>query len=156
MTEVFQVNQQALNNPELGQSLHHYFVDKEEKEIKRIASLVRFFELDKCLSSNLARYFDDQQAPQQCGHCSVCRGQVAKLAYSEQPQWPNDDYLQQCLKGLSQQLAGKAEISIDIQCRFLAGISVPVFARNKVRQLAGFACCEQLRYSDIRQKIAAY
>lgn len=156
MTEVFQVNQQALNNPELGQSLHHYFVDKEEKEIKRIASLVRFFELDKCLSSNLARYFDDQQAPQQCGHCSVCRGQVAKLAYSEQPQWPNDDYLQQCLKGLSQQLAGKAEISIDIQCRFLAGISVPVFARNKVRQLTGFACCEQLRYSDIRQKIAAY
>ena len=156
MTEVFQVNQEALNNPELGQSLHHYFVDKEEKEIKRIASLVRFFELDKCLSSNLARYFDDQQAPQQCGHCSVCRGQVAKLAYSEQPQWPDDEYLQQCLVGLSQQLAGKATISIDIQCRFLAGISVPIFARNKVRQLPGFACCEQLRYGDIRQKISSY
>jgi len=106
------------------------------------------------LSSNLARYFDDQQAPEQCGHCSVCRGQVAKLFYSEQAEWPTDEYLQQCLAGLSQQLADKADMSIDIQCRFLAGISVPVFARNKVRQLPGFACCEQLRYSAIKRKIA--
>jgi len=153
MTEVFQVNQQSLHNPELAHSLHHYFVDKEEKEIKRIASLVRFFELDKCLSSNLARYFDDQQAPQQCGHCSVCRGQVAKLEYSQLASWPADNELQQALAGLAQQLAGKVDVSLDIQCRFLAGISVPVFARNKVRQLPGFARCEKLRYSDIRQKI---
>ena len=155
MTEVFQVNQQALHNPELARSLHHYFVDKEEKEIKRIASLVRFFELDKCLSSNLARYFDDQQAPQQCGHCSVCRGQVAKLEYSQQISWPADNELQQALAGLAQKLAGKVDVSLDIQCRFLAGISVPIFARNKVRQLPGFARCERLRYSEIRQKIAS-
>jgi ATP-dependent DNA helicase RecQ len=153
MTEVFQVYQEALRNPDLAQTLHHYFVDKEEKEIKRIDSLVRFFELDRCLSSNLARYFDDQQAPQQCGHCSVCRGQVAKLTYSQQPQWPSDSDLQRYLKGLTQQLAGKANISLDIQCRFLAGISVPIFARNKVRQLEGFGSCEQLRYSEIRQRV---
>jgi ATP-dependent DNA helicase RecQ len=156
MTEVFRVNQEALHNSGLGKSLHQYFVDKEEKEIKRIASLVRFFELDQCLSANLARYFDDQQAPQRCGHCSVCRGQVAKLEYSEQVQWPSDEYLKSCLEGLSQQLSGKVDVSIDIQCRFLAGISVPVFARNKVRQLLGFACCEQLRYGDIRQKLMGF
>jgi ATP-dependent DNA helicase RecQ len=153
MTEVFKVNQDALNVPDLAKKLHLYFVDKEEKEIKRIASLVRFFELDNCLSANLARYFDDQQAPQQCGHCSVCRGQVAKLTYSEQPAWPSDEVLQQALIGLRQQLSGKADISLAIQCRFLAGISVPVFARNKVRQLPGFACCEKLRYSEIREKV---
>jgi ATP-dependent DNA helicase RecQ len=154
MTEVFQVYQEALHNPQLAGTLHHYFVDKEEKEIKRIASLVRFFELESCLSSNLARYFDDQQAPQQCGHCSVCRGQVAKLTYSQQPQWPNNSDLQRYLEGLAQQLSGKSEVSLDIQCRFLAGISVPVFARNKVRQLEGFGSCEQLRYSEIRQRIS--
>jgi len=154
MTEVFKVHQETLHNPELANTLHHYFVDKEEKEIKRIASLVRFFELDACLSSNLARYFDDQAAPQQCGHCSVCRGQVAKLEYSEQAGWPSDAELQQYLQALAQQLAGKADVSLDIQCRFLAGISVPVFARNKVRQVAGFASCEQLRYQDIRNKVS--
>jgi ATP-dependent DNA helicase RecQ len=153
MTEVFQVYQEALHKPELAKILHHYFVDKEEKEIKRIAALVRFFELNKCLSSNLARYFDDQQAPQECGHCSVCRGQVAKLSYSQQPQWPSDSDLMSYLSGLAQRLEGKADVSLDIQCRFLAGISVPIFARNKVRQLEGFSSCEQLRYSDIRYKI---
>jgi len=153
MTEVFKVHQEGLHNPELAKTLHHYFVDKEEKEIKRIASLVRFFELGTCLSSNLARYFDDQAAPQQCGHCSVCRGQVAKLEYSEQPSWPSDLDIEQYLQGLTKQLVGKADVSLDIQCRFLAGISVPVFARNKVRQLKGFGSCEQLRYSEIRQRI---
>jgi ATP-dependent DNA helicase RecQ len=156
MTEVFQVHQETLHQPDLAKILHDYFVDKEEKEIKRIASLVRFFELDRCLSSNLSRYFDDQQAPQKCGHCSVCRGQVAKLEYSQQPSWPSDSELQQYLQGLTQQLAGKADVSIDIQCRFLAGISVPVFARNKVRQLPGFGSCEPLRYSEIRQKINGF
>jgi ATP-dependent DNA helicase RecQ len=156
MTEVFQVNQGELNQVDLAQNLHHYFVDKEEKEIKRIASLVRFFELETCLSANLARYFDDQKAPQQCGHCSVCRGQVAKLEYSQQPSWPSESELQNSLQGLTQTLAGKADISLDIQCRFLAGISVPIFARNKVRQLQGFGCCEPLRYGDIREKIKSF
>jgi ATP-dependent DNA helicase RecQ len=156
MTEVFQVNQNVLSQASLAQTLHHYFVDKEEKEIKRIASLVRFFELEKCLSSNLSRYFDDQQAPQKCGHCSVCRGQVAKLEYSQQLSWPSDSELKRYLLGLSQQLSGKADISIDIQCRFLAGISVPIFARNKIRQLPGFGSCEPLRYGDIRQKIKSF
>jgi ATP-dependent DNA helicase RecQ len=156
MTEVFQVNQGELNQVDLGQKLHHYFVDKEEKEIKRIASLVRFFELETCLSANLARYFDDQKAPQHCGHCSVCRGQVAKLEYSQQPSWPTDSELQDSLQGLAQTLAGKANISMDIQCRFLAGISVPIFARNKVRQLQGFGSCEPLRYGDIREKIKSF
>jgi ATP-dependent DNA helicase RecQ len=156
MTEVFQVNQSVLSQASLAQTLHHYFVDKEEKEIKRIASLVRFFELEKCLSSNLSRYFDDQQAPQECGHCSVCRGQVAKLEYSQQLSWPSDSELKRYLLGLSQQLSGKADISIDIQCRFLAGISVPIFARNKIRQLPGFGSCEPLRYGDIRQKIKSF
>jgi ATP-dependent DNA helicase RecQ len=156
MTEVFQVNQDELNQVDLAQNLHHYFVDKEEKEIKRIASLVRFFELETCLSSNLARYFDDQKAPQHCGHCTVCRGQVAKLEYSQQLSWPSDSELQMSLQGLSQTLAGKANISMDIQCRFLAGISVPIFARNKVRQLQGFGSCEPLRYGDIREKIKSF
>jgi ATP-dependent DNA helicase RecQ len=155
MTEVFRVNQDRLAEPGLAEKLHQYFVDKEVKEIKRIVSLVRFFELDTCLSVNLARYFDDQQAPQQCGHCSVCRGQVANLAYSEQPTWPSDEALQQALSGLRQQLSAKVDISLAIQCWFLAGISVPVFARNKVRQLPGFASCEKLRYSEIRGKVSS-
>ena len=155
MTEVFAVNDNALADTSLANKLHEYFADKEQKEIKRIAALIRFFELDSCLSSNLSRYFDDQQAPEKCGHCSVCRGQVAKLAYSQQQEWPSDEQLSQVLADLKNHLAGKLSqpLSNELMCRFLAGLSVPIFTRNKVRQLSGFAMCENLRYADIRDKI---
>ena len=155
MTEVFKVNTTELADPSLAKNLHHYFVDKEQKEIKRIAALVRFFQLDRCLSVNLSKYFDDQQVPEKCGHCSVCRGQNAVLSYSLQPQCPSDEKLLSVLTGLLNHLRAKTNqaLSIDSCCRFLAGISVPVFARYKVRQLPGFALCEKLRYAEIRLKV---
>lgn len=155
MTEVFAVNDEALAEPDLAQKLHQYFEEKEQKEIKRIATLIRFFELESCLSYNLSRYFDDQKAPQKCGHCSVCRGQTATLAYSQQQLWPSDDTLRQSLTELQNHLAGKLKqpLSNELLCRFLAGLSVPIFARNKTRQLAGFALCENFRYADIRSKV---
>ena len=155
MTEVFAVNQAALSDASLAQTLHQYFVDKERKEIERIAALIRFFEGDKCLSYDLSQYFDDQNTPQQCGHCSVCKGQVATLEYSQQPNWPTDDTLKQVLAELKQHLASKVTtpLSDELLCRFLAGLSVPIFARNKTRQLAGFALCENFRYADIRRKV---
>lgn len=157
MTEVFSVNEDNLNNPVLAQQLFEYFKDKEEKEIKRIAALVRFFELEKCLSHNLSRYFDDQNSPMQCGHCSVCRGHVAKLAYSQESYWPDDQTLKGYLQGLKQHIAEKSKspinISLESYCRFLTGMSVPMFGRLKVRSLNGFASCESLRYEQVRQKV---
>jgi len=155
ITEVFGVNNNALIDPGLAQSLYDYFADKEQKEIKRIAALVRFFQLDHCLSYNLSRYFDDEQSPEACGHCSVCRGQVAKLEYSQEPQWPEDHQLLAWLSALIKHLSSKTDqpLSIETCCRFLAGISVPLFSRYKVRQLAGFGSCESCRYDEIRQRV---
>jgi ATP-dependent DNA helicase RecQ len=155
ITEVFAVNEAALSQPELVQTLSDYFLDKEEKEIQRIAALIRFFELDRCLTANLARYFDDQNAPEQCGHCSVCRGQVATLAYSSQPQMPDNTHLNSVLSGFKQHIETKTKQppSLGTYCRFLAGISIPLFSRNKVRQLDGFGCCEQVRFQTIKEKV---
>ena len=161
MTEVFKINLNELADPSLCQTLSHYFKENEEKEIKRIATLVRFFQLDTCLTVNLARYFDDPaftntNSVQQCGHCSVCRGQVAVLEHSQaQIPWPSDDTLKQGMTELAQRLAGKINqpLSLESYCRFFAGMTVPLFGRNKVRQLSGFALCEQQRYQGIRDKI---
>ena len=160
MTEVFNVNTIELSDPTLATKLYDYFVDKENKEIKRIAALVRFFQLDTCLSYNLARYFDDHsfddRASKNCGHCSVCHGQVAKLEYSQQAQWPTDDVLVRNAQGLKLHLAEKVSqaLTLESYCRFFAGMTVPFFGRNKVRQLAGFGSCEQQRYQDIRDKLS--
>jgi ATP-dependent DNA helicase RecQ len=151
--EVYEVDVQKLADPKLAQSLTTYFADKEEKEIKRIADLIRFFELDRCLSSNLSRYFDDQQAPEHCGHCSVCRKQIAKLSYSHHAVMPDIQKIRAGVESLNQHLSGKNDYTLTIEtyCRFLTGISVPLFARNKVRKLPGFRLCEHNRYADVRE-----
>ena len=156
LTEVFKVNQKNLQEADLIDSLHNYFLAKEDSEIKRIAMLLRFFELDKCLSNRLSAYFDDHETPESCGHCSVCRGLVAKLEYSEIPPMPDESRLTEALTQLKDHLSEKSSVplSIDTYSRFLAGISVPLFSRNKVRGLTGFALCEQFRYQDIRSKVS--
>ncbi|WP_159821606.1 RecQ family ATP-dependent DNA helicase [Colwellia sp. 20A7] len=156
MTEVFKVNSHELNDPTLATSLYNYFLDKEQKEIKRIAALVRFFQLDKCLSYNLSCYFDDKQAPVICGHCSVCKGNVAHLEHSAQSPWPSDEVLMSDAAALKNHLANKITVPLTLEsyCRFFAGMTVPIFGRNKVRQLSGFASCEQQRYQAIRDKLS--
>jgi ATP-dependent DNA helicase RecQ len=158
MTEVFKINLNELADPSLCQDLRNYFKGNEEKEIKRIATLVRFFQLDTCLSANLGRYFDDTNVPEQCGHCSVCRGQVAVLEHSQaQIPWPSDETLKQGMEELAQRLTGKINqpLSLESYSRFFAGMTVPLFGRNKVRQLSGFGLCEKQRYQDIRDKLTA-
>jgi len=168
MTEVFKVQADAIDLPILAVELHQYFAEKEQKEIKRIAMLIRFLESKNCLSYGLAKYFDDQQAPQQCGHCSVCRGQVASLndlnsnensrdssENNESTAWPTDVQILDDLAGLKRHLADKGmqDSSLESCTRFLAGISVPMFSRYRVRQLPGFASCSQQRYSEIKTKL---
>ena len=163
MTEVFKVNLDELADPSLCQNLSNYFKDNEEKEIKRIATLVRFFQLDTCLTVNLARYFDDHRfdsantnAAPQCGHCSVCRGQIAVLEHSQaQILWPSDEVLTQSMLALAERLSGKIDqpLSIESYCRFFAGMTVPLFGRNKIKQLSGFGLCEKQRYQAIRDKV---
>jgi ATP-dependent DNA helicase RecQ len=155
ITDVYQVDKDKLVDTSLGQMLCSYFADNERKEIKRIAALVRFFELDSCLSCNLSRYFDDQQAPVQCGHCSVCRGEVASLEYSAPPAMPDEVTLQEAMAGLQQRIGANSshELTVETYCRFLTGMSVPLFARNKVRQLTGFGICAACRYADVRERL---
>jgi ATP-dependent DNA helicase RecQ len=163
MTEVYQVNSNVISPSslvpvDLPQNIFNYFSEKEVSEVKRIAALVRFFELNTCLSWNLSRYFDDQAAPEKCGHCSVCRNQVAKLEYSNTPVWPDDQFLIQNMKSMKADLMDKkglkeSDISLALVTRFFTGISVPVFARTNLRKLAGFASCEHLRYQEVLSKL---
>lgn len=155
ITEVYQVDLNELADPSLAINLYDYFKEKERSEIKRIAALVRFFELNSCLSRNLALYFDDHQLTDNCGHCSACRGQVAKLEYSQPVNWPTDEILKQYLEELQTHMSIKITqpLSIENLTRFLTGLMVPVFSRNKVKQLPGFACCEHIRYQQVFDKV---
>ncbi|SEK73173.1 ATP-dependent DNA helicase, RecQ-like [Colwellia chukchiensis] len=162
-TEVYAVNMAALADKSLATRLEQYFLEKEQAEILRIQHLVAFFQSDVCLMQQLCHYFADSQAPTKCGHCSVCRGQVARLPNSRQHQEISQDTLILAIKQLQQHLSAYAgasleqvsHLSLATICRFLSGMTVPLFTRAKVRKLSYFGLCQQMRYGDIKAQVQA-
>ena len=152
MTDVYQVNQLALQEPELVAKLSEYFAQNELKEIKRIAALIRFFELDTCLNYQLARYFDDHNAPTQCGHCSVCKGKVASLSRSKQAPMPDEISVAEAMSNLQQTWTASCDMVLTeaVYCRFLTAMNMPLFSKLKVGKVNGYGLCEQLPYAEVR------
>ncbi|MGM3386725.1 RecQ family ATP-dependent DNA helicase [Stutzerimonas stutzeri] len=156
MTEVYALLDARFDAEALSGELHAYFKEHEASEIARIDNMLALFESRECLSQRLAAYFGDRQAPQRCGHCSVCNGQVAKL-----PEPPALASLEQidldarCAEFVERyrQLKGGAP-SRECLTRFLCGISVPVFTKLKARQLSGFASLEAYPYAEVRARLA--
>ena len=154
-TDVYEVNKSELQQPTLAEELSDYFQQNEIKEVKRIATLVRFFELGKCLSHNLSAYFDDHQTPEHCGHCSVCNGQVAKLEHSHPVTQPDKHLVAEAMQHLQGHLQGKVDIALtpSTYCRFLTAMTMPMFTRLKIRQVEGYGICESCRYADVKEMV---
>ncbi len=155
LMEAYEIDETKINAVKISEKLYQYFVDKEQKELARIDQLIRFFELDKCLSHNLSVYFDDAHSPENCNHCSVCRGQPAHLQYSNSYQFPEDDSLiidLSCFIDVAQNKLNRA-LSKVMCCRFLAGITTPVFRLLKPKSHRGFGCCENIAYAKIKHKV---
>ena len=157
ITDVYRVNNELLQEGDLANKLTHYFAENERKEVERIAALVSFFEQDTCLSHNLSAYFDDTQAPKTCGHCSVCKGDVAKLSYSSPISTPDSEQISEAMTALNAHLSGKFEgtITPSIYCRFLTGMTMPLFSRLKIKQIKGFGSFEHCRYADVLKEVNA-
>ncbi|TXR53833.1 RecQ family ATP-dependent DNA helicase [Reinekea thalattae] len=152
--EVFAVNPSALDAG-LAKRLAELFKQHEQSEIKRIALMLRFLQADVCLSYGLAKYFDDQNAPQRCGHCSVCQGNSARFAQSQHEVVIDTGRLKQTEQALRQHLQaqGVMDVSHDLVTRFLVGINVPVFTRTKAKKIAGFGSAEAMRYANVLQAL---
>ncbi|MCC4274009.1 RecQ family ATP-dependent DNA helicase [Marinomonas communis] len=149
LTEVYGVRTELLT-PALAEELQSYVTQKETSEIERIATMIRFFELDRCLNHNLARYFGDQQAPERCGHCSVCRGNVLSLAKNESYQVVDSlaSDMQAAKLWLLQKLP-QNQVTPMLLARFMAGLTQPVFTKLKARQQPSFAKYEDVAYSTL-------
>ncbi|WP_339523590.1 RecQ family ATP-dependent DNA helicase [Pseudomonas sp. EA_35y_Pfl2_R111] len=157
MTEVYALLDPGFDPAALSGELHGYFSQQEASEIRRVHAMLALFASEQCLSQRLAAYFGDANAPQQCGHCSVCRGQVARLPAP--PALP--PLAEQDVRGLCdgfvrkhQELKG-SEPSAECLTRFLCGISVPLFSKLKARQLGGFAALEDYPYAEVRDWLKA-
>lgn len=152
LTEVYQVNASAFHHQILANQLHQYVDEKQGAEIERIATMIRFFQLDRCLNHNLARYFGDQHSPEHCGHCSVCRGKA--LSFERSPTTTKDDSawqdgLASYVQEFALHLGAKSPttpITAVLITRYLTGLTQPLFTKVKARQLSGFGVYEEQRY----------
>ncbi|WP_432218283.1 RecQ family ATP-dependent DNA helicase [Pseudomonas kribbensis] len=152
MTEVYNVLHSSFDSQVLSGELHDYFSRHEQTEVARIHAMLELFATERCLGYRLAEYFGDHNAPEQCGHCSVCHGQIARLpAPPELPALVDKSFPALCGDFIHrhEQQTGSAP-SAERLTRFLCGISVPLFTRLKARTIAGYAALEEYPYADVR------
>ncbi|MEJ2764761.1 RecQ family ATP-dependent DNA helicase [Photobacterium sp. MCCC 1A19761] len=151
MTDVFRILDPQFDRASLATTLYTLFRNKETNEIGRIQHMIRFFESEQCLSHSLAHYFADHRAPEQCGHCSVCRGEPATLpAEDTLPEISANMLRAWCDPFLSacQQRPSSAAVT-----RFLSGMSSPLHTQLKARQMSGFAKLEAYPFQQIRTQV---
>ncbi|WP_349917906.1 RecQ family ATP-dependent DNA helicase [Aeromonas veronii] len=146
MTEVYRVLRQDLAIEPLATRLHDLFTQKEQSELARLQALLAFFTSTRCLSHELARYFADQQAPTHCGHCSVCRGEIANLPVLPSQPLPNEHGLRAWCDPFV--TLGKSQ-DPRVLTRFLCGIATPLSTRVKAKNLAGFGQLAAHPFADV-------
>lgn len=158
MTEVYGLLVSDFDAAALSVELHEYFCEHETSEVERIHAMLNLFASEQCLSHRLADYFGDHQAPQQCGHCSVCAGHVARLPEpAALASLESQSFEQLCAELIRkhQDYKGHAP-STECLTRFLCGISVPLFTKLKARATPGFAQLEDYPYATVRDWVRGH
>ncbi|NVZ72052.1 RecQ family ATP-dependent DNA helicase [Pseudomonas costantinii] len=158
MTEVYSLLNTNFDPQALSAELYTGFKQHEVGEVARIHAMLDLFASEHCLGQRLAQYFGDENAPQRCGHCSVCHGQVAYLPPPPSlPPLVDKNFMGLCgdfihrHHELTTNLPGAERLA-----RFLGGISVPLFTRLKARGIPGFAALEEYPYAEVREWAEAH
>ncbi|MGH8450826.1 RecQ family ATP-dependent DNA helicase [Pseudomonas sp.] len=153
MTEVYSLLDTDFDPQALSAELYTGFKQHEIGEVVRIHSMLDLFSTEYCLGQRLAGYFGDENAPQHCGHCSVCHGHVAHLpAPPSLPPLVDKDFMGLCADFIHRHHAATGQPpGAERLTRFLGGISVPLFTRLKARGIPGFAALEDYPYAEVRE-----
>ncbi|CAI8903770.1 ATP-dependent DNA helicase RecQ [Pseudomonas sp. IT-93MI4] len=152
MTEVYNVLHSDFDSAVLSAELHEYFTRHEQTEVARIHAMLELFATERCLGYRLAEYFGDHNAPEHCGHCSVCHGDVVRLpAPPELPALVDKNFAALCGDFIHRHEQHTGHVpTAERLTRFLCGISVPLFTKLKARTISGYAALEQYPYAEVR------
>ncbi|AYO18977.1 RecQ family ATP-dependent DNA helicase [Vibrio owensii] len=150
LTDVYSVLPAPQNQQATSQHLVELFQSKEQKDIERIHTMLNLFQSSDCLSYQLAHYFADHNAPTQCGHCSVCRGQVASFPQPQQEQ-PELAHLSAWVDEFVQ--LSPTAISHAAVARFLCGISTPIITQLKASKLRGYGAMANVSFEHVLKQV---
>ena len=150
LTDVYSVLPATQNQETISQHLVELFQSKEQKDIERIHTMLDLFQSSDCLSHQLAHYFADHNAPAKCGHCSVCRGQIASFPQPQQEQ-PELAHLSAWVDEFVQ--LSPTAISNAAVARFLCGISTPIIAQLKASKLRGYGSMANVSFEQVLKQV---
>ena len=150
LTDVYSVLPATQNQEVISQHLVELFQSKEQKDIERIHTMLVLFQSSDCLSHQLAHYFADHNAPTQCGHCSVCRGQIASFPQPQQDQ-PELAHLSTWVDEFVQ--LSPTAISNAAVARFLCGISTPIITQLKASKLRGYGSMANVSFEQVLKQV---
>ncbi|MGY3023071.1 ATP-dependent DNA helicase RecQ [Pseudomonas lurida] len=158
MTEVYSLLDTDFDPQVLSEALYMGFKQHEVGEVARIHAMLDLFATEHCLGQRLAQYFGDENAPQRCGHCSVCHGHVAHLPPPPRlPPLVDKNFMGLCGDFIHRhhehtgQWPGAERLT-----RFLLGISVPLFTKLKARGIPGSAALEDYPYAEVREWVQTH
>jgi len=157
MTEVYSLLNTDFDPQAMSVELHAGFKQHEVTEVARIHAMLDLFATDHCLGYRLAHYFGDENAPRQCGHCSVCHGNVAHLPSPPAlPALVDKNFQELCGDFIHRHHEYTASLpSAERLTRFLCGISVPLFTKLKARGILGAGALEDYPYAEVRDWVQA-
>ncbi|TFY86404.1 RecQ family ATP-dependent DNA helicase [Pseudomonas kairouanensis] len=158
MTEVYSVLSTDFDPQALSTELYTGFKQHEIGEVARIHAMLDLFATERCLGQRLAHYFGDENAPQRCGHCSVCHGHIAHLpAPPALAPLVDKNFMGLCGDFIHRHHAHTGHLpGAERLTRFLGGISVPLFTKLKARGITGFAALEDYPYAEVREWAKAH
>lgn len=147
MTDVYQVLDARFNKQQLAAELFQQFNQKQQSEINRIHAVGQFIQSPTCLSKQMSHYFDDANAPAQCGNCSVCQGRIAQLPQPVIPAPLSKETVIQLSQAFVE--AYGKQPSATLMTRFLCGITSPLFTKMKARKISNFGALQDHPYQAV-------
>ncbi|MBF0289623.1 MAG: RecQ family ATP-dependent DNA helicase [SAR324 cluster bacterium] len=149
--EAYDILNQGFDIDLMTEKMRALFQKKEEHEIQRIHSMLRFFESNSCLSKELASYFGEHLEKEQCGHCSFCDKGKAILQYTNNLK-PLTNFRMEALTAEFIQAIGEHATTENLT-KFLCGIYTPVFSKFKIKTLPHFGALEHYPFLEVKQWI---
>lgn len=143
--QVFSIKNRPSFNKNILLSLNNTFEKNIINEIKRLDFMVQFFQSSTCLSKELSKYFNETLNFENCGHCSVCKGEIVVFPLNKNL---TDDFIENFnissldfLKDLLGEFYNPLNIS-----KYLNGIRIPLLNSKDYNEFFG-------KYENIDFKI---
>lgn len=136
---------------QLEDKLFHRFVERENKDIKRVQQVINLVTNDGCQTNHLVGYFGEELLSN-CGHCNWCMNGNKPVALPHVPEFTltNDD-----VEGIDAVWQMYQEVFSEprILALFLCGITSPKISRAGLTTHHYFGFMESVRFHQVLDSI---